>query len=150
MHAPMLHSLSRPAHEKTRTKSVSSVRPKIRICVEQTWWERSERRVLVSRRCRLRMATALGTTSSSPNDRYAVTSNPFYDVDTEKYSRQISEKANEKKRAAMNGRTANGTSDGRVVDCRRRSWWCRGERWEKVHLSSEDEAKGSVESPSCG
>ena len=92
------------------------------------------------------MATALGTTSSSPNDRYAVTSNPFYDVDTEKYSRQISEKANEKKRAAMNGRTANGTSTVASSTVAADLGGVVRERWEKVHLSSEDErAKGSVE-----
>ena len=125
-------SLSR-AHE-TRT-TLSSVRL-IRSASSRRGSIRERR--LGSRRC---LVAKAGTTSS-PNDRYAVTSNPFYDVDTEKYSRQISEKANEKKR--LNG-TANGTTTVASSTVAADLGVVR-ERWEKVHLSSEDErAKGSMD-----
>ena len=77
-------------------------------------------------------------------------SNPFYDVDTEKYSRQITEKANEKKRATADGntgKTANGTSTVASSTVAKADFsGVVRERWEKVHLSSEDErAKGSAD-----
>ena len=120
------------------------------ICkTEQTWWEESSKGktfAIVSSSYRRKKRER----HLSPNDRYAVTSNPFYDVDTEKYSRQISEKANEKKRATADGntgKTANGTSTVASSTVAKADFsGVVRERWEKVHLSSEDErAKGSAD-----
>ena len=155
MHAPTLlfSPLSPGAHETPRRTTtnktvLSSVRPIFRSAKPSRRGGRSprERRV---RLCLIVKAKKAGTTSS-PNDRYAVTSNPFYDVDTEKYSRQISEKANEKKRATADGntgKTANGTSTVASSTVAKADFGgVVRERWEKVHLSSEDErAKGSAD-----
>ena len=82
-------------------------------------------------RCLRKTIVASGT-KSTPNERYAVTSNPFYDAETETYARRILEKANEKK--MMNG-TVNRVA-APVVE----------ERWEKIHLSTEDgRTRGSMD-----